>query len=314
MPLTFQWETAIGLTPTIFANATPEPAAVMARSTGVCVINVSQQATSTNQQYVYLINIAISVNSVFMTTKHSGDRLKYLLRSRGLSASQFAAEFGISNQMLNNWFVRGIPGRHLLSVARRLGMNPEWLESGAGEPHYSKIDEDYRRLSAPEKVKADQAYREWNEAHSPTTNIEPAIQPRRSFEYPEVSWVQAGSPSEAIDPSNIALCPRHSSDVWAGEGGFWLKVTGNSMTSSGPASFPEGHLILVAPDLEPRPGQFVVARLVDSNEATFKQLVKDAGDLYLRPLNPAFPVKELTDSWEIVGTVVDGKMPKSLFS
>jgi SOS-response transcriptional repressor LexA len=53
--------------------------------------------------------------------------------------------------------------------------------------------------------------------------------------------------------------------------------------------------------------------MIDSNEATFKQLVHDAGELYLKPLNPAFPMKAVDDSWEIVGTVVDGKMPKSVF-
>ena len=146
------------------------------------------------------------------------------------------------------------------------------------------------------------------------SNVEPALQPTRSFAYPEISWVQAGAATEAIQLSNVAACPRHTSDVWAGENGFWLRVVGNSMTSpAGGDSFPENFLILVAPDTEPRSGQYVVARMVDSNEATFKQLVNDAGELYLKPLNPAFPMKEVDDTWEIVGTVVDGKMPKSVF-
>lgn len=144
-------------------------------------------------------------------------------------------------------------------------------------------------------------------------NVELALQPTRSFMYPEISWVQAGSAREAIELSNIALCPQHSSDVWAGEDAFWLRVTGNSMTSNSGNSFPEGFLILVAPDIEARQGQFVVARMIDSNEATFKQLVRDAGELYLKPLNPSYPTKPVDDTWEIVGTVVDGKMPKSVF-
>lgn len=146
------------------------------------------------------------------------------------------------------------------------------------------------------------------------SNVELALQPTRSFAYPEISWVQAGLATEAVELSNIAACPRHTSDVWAGENGFWLRVVGASMTNpAGGNSFPEGFLILVAPDTEPHSGQYVVARMIDSNEATFKQLVKDAGELYLKPLNPAFPMKAVDDSWEIVGTVVDGKMPKSVF-
>ncbi len=146
------------------------------------------------------------------------------------------------------------------------------------------------------------------------SNVEVALQPTRSFLYPEISWVQAGSATEAVDLSNVAAAPRHASDVWAGENGFWLRVVGASMTNpAGANSFPEGSLILVAPDIEPRHGQYVVARMVDSNEATFKQLVSDAGDLYLKPLNPLFPMKAVDNTWEIVGTVVDGKMPKSIF-
>jgi SOS-response transcriptional repressor LexA len=145
------------------------------------------------------------------------------------------------------------------------------------------------------------------------SNVEMTLQPTRSFSYPEISWVQAGSAKEAMDVSNVALCPQHSSDVWAGENAFWLKVIGNSMSSANGTSFPEGHLILVGPDIEPRPGQFVVARMIDSNEATFKQLVRDAGELYLKPLNPSYPTKPVDNTWEIVGTVVDGKMPKSVF-
>jgi len=83
--------------------------------------------------------------------------------------------------------------------------------------------------------------------------------------------------------------------------------------SSGSPSFPEGFLILIAPDIEPRPGQFVVARMISTNEATFKQLVRDAGELFLKPLNTAYPTRAVDDTWEIIGTVVDGKMPKSVF-
>lgn len=149
--------------------------------------------------------------------------------------------------------------------------------------------------------------------NEPLSNVELALQPTRSFSYPEISWVQAGSAMEAVELSNVAACPRHTSDVWAGDNGFWLRVVGASMTSSSGASFPEGFLILVAPDIEPRHGQYVVARMVDTNEATFKQLVRDAGELYLKPLNTSYSTRPIDDAWEVVGTVVDGKMPKSVF-
>lgn len=49
------------------------------------------------------------------------------------------------------------------------------------------------------------------------------------------------------------------------------------------------------PDLDPMPGDFVVARNGD-NEATFKKLVKDGVDWYLKPRNPSYPIKLLGDS------------------
>jgi SOS-response transcriptional repressor LexA len=176
---------------------------------------------------------------------------------------------------------------HLVPIAKACGVSVEWLASGTGG-----MTEETSGFDA---------------------NVEMALQPTRSFMYPEISWVQAGSAREAVEMVNVSLCPQHSSDVWAGEDAFWLRVSGNSMTSNSGNSFPEGFLILVAPDIEARQGQFVVARMIDSNEATFKQLVRDAGELYLKPLNPSYPTKPVDDTWEIVGTVVDGKMPKSVF-
>lgn len=55
------------------------------------------------------------------------------------------------------------------------------------------------------------------------------------------------------------------------------------MTAPAGESIPEGMLILVDTGLEPRPGDLVVAKLADSNEATFKQFVSDAGQKYLKP-------------------------------
>lgn len=193
-------------------------------------------------------------------------------------------------------------------LAEHLGMSQggvaHWL-SGRREPSLDDISKVLKYLDLPPM--------EMDMDSHPVSNVEMALQPSRSFSYPEISWVQAGTAREAGEVGNVALCPQHSSEVWAGDNAFWLRVTGSSMTAASGPSFPEGTLILVAPDIEPRPGQYVVARMTSTNEATFKQLTRDAGDLYLRPLNPSYGTKHLDDSWEIVGTVLDGKMPTSLF-
>lgn len=221
------------------------------------------------------------------------------MRDQGLTATDISKAMGVSKATVSFWVngTNGAKGANLLALANALRCSPEWLSNGSGSPEIP----DRPTLAAPAVGDGE------------LTNVEITPQPTRSFSYPEISWVQAGSAKEAMDVGNVALCPQHSSDVWAGEDAFWLKVVGASMTSASGNSFPEGFLILVAPDIEPRPGQYVVARMVETNEATFKQLVRDAGDLYLKPLNPSYPTKPMDDAWVIVGTVVDGKMPKAVF-
>jgi SOS-response transcriptional repressor LexA len=48
-------------------------------------------------------------------------------------------------------------------------------------------------------------------------------------------------------------------------------------------------------------GDYVIA-VNESNETTFKQLVKDGGDLYLKPLNSRYPLKPL-GSARVIGVV-----------
>lgn len=53
--------------------------------------------------------------------------------------------------------------------------------------------------------------------------------------------------------------------------------------------------------MEAIPGDYVIA-LNKANETTFKQLIKDGGDLYLKPLNSRFPMKLLGDA-RVIGVV-----------
>ncbi len=59
--------------------------------------------------------------------------------------------------------------------------------------------------------------------------------------------------------------------------------------------FPAGAIIVVEPDLEAIPGNYVIVRN-GGGEATFKQLVKDGEDWYLKPVNPRYPIKPLGSS------------------
>lgn len=76
------------------------------------------------------------------------------------------------------------------------------------------------------------------------------------------------------------------------------------MTSPSGLSIPEGMLILVDTEADAQSGKLVVAKLTESNEATFKKLVEDSGQKFLKPLNPAYPMVAINGNCKIVGVVV----------
>ncbi|MDS1324573.1 S24 family peptidase, partial [Klebsiella pneumoniae] len=100
----------------------------------------------------------------------------------------------------------------------------------------------------------------------------------------------------------------YDTTVECSEDSFWLDVRGDSMTSPAGLSIPEGMAILVDPQVEAINGKLVVAKLDGDNEATFKKLVIDAGQRFLKPLNPQYPIIPINGNCRIIGVVVDAKI------
>lgn len=135
---------------------------------------------------------------------------------------------------------------------------------------------------------------------------------QRFGKVPLISWVQAGAWCEAI--SNFE---NYDSDSWLScpvaisSHGYALKVLGDSMTNPGPGrSYPTGCIIFVDPEAETKTGDRVIARLPRTNEATFKILVEDAGRQFLRPINPQYPIIDITEETHICGKVVGSFIPE----
>lgn len=108
---------------------------------------------------------------------------------------------------------------------------------------------------------------------------------------PLISWVQAGNWSTVID--NLAVgdaeewlpCP-----VNHGPRTYVLRVKGESMHNpQSRPSFADGDLVFIDPDRTADNGSLVVVRLDDKVEATFKKLVIEGDEKYLRALNPGWP-------------------------
>lgn len=109
---------------------------------------------------------------------------------------------------------------------------------------------------------------------------------------PLISYVQAGalaekSPIEAFDGSLEYVL----TDSEISEYSFGLRIEGDSMEPD----FKDGDVIIVDPEVEPTPGEFVVAKN-GGNQATFKKYRPTYTDLNgcqhfeLVPLNDDYPV------------------------
>jgi SOS-response transcriptional repressor LexA len=205
---------------------------------------------------------------------HIGNRItEALSASPGKNQEGLAAHCGVSPQAVTKWVRTGKLKRENLALAADyLGVSLEWLMTGIDSR--SNVGESTGRYS--------------------TTKFAPVI-----------SFVAAGEWQEAEDPYPVGTgnetraMPSKSPD-----NAFWLQVDGDSMINpNGTPSFPDGCYILVHPQPTADNGDLVVAKLTDTNRATFKKLVLDGGNKYLKPLNPAYPVIPINGNCTMIGVV-----------
>lgn len=128
-------------------------------------------------------------------------------------------------------------------------------------------------------------------------NVSPG--PRIRGTVPLLSSIQAGAFKEILDSDysggdGVEMIP---TTVPVNRYTFALRVKGDSMEPK----FTEGMLLIVEPELDAQHGDYVIVKN-GSDEAVFKQLVKDGADWFLKPLNPRYPIKALGDG-TIIGVV-----------
>ena len=133
-----------------------------------------------------------------------------------------------------------------------------------------------------------------------------SIGPDIATSLPLISWVQAGPWAEAQDLFEVgdyeALIPVPGSRKYS-KHAYALRVQGDSMSAPDGPSFPDGAIICVEPSQEPRHGSFVIVRMEDSKEATFKQLMFDGDRRFLKPLNSRYPMMEVDSEATFCGVV-----------
>lgn len=221
-------------------------------------------------------------------------RMKAARKHAGLTQRQLADAVKVEQPLISQLETgKTLKSAHIAQIAKACRVSAIWLASGEGE------------MVPPSRTDGGTIH----ELPAEPSNVIPAIQPSRLYRYPVVSEVQAGAWTEAVQPYAPGAEDRFELTDYKAKGpAFWLEVSGDSMTSPTRPSIPEGHFILVDTGLVPQPGDLVVAKLDTEEKATFKKLVSDAGQLYLKPLNPAYRMIPIDGNCRLIGVVKEAKM------
>lgn len=202
----------------------------------------------------------------------------------GVTRTRLAVELGVSYVAVKkvlDGLTRAFTAENNSRAAAFLGVNPDWLATGEGEmlPHGTRVE-------APNVVPA-------------------AIGTRR---VPLISYVQAGCWTEAGDAATVGDGFEYLlTDLELSGSAFALEIQGESMLPE----FRPGDRVIVDPEIQPHPGDCVVA-MNGGQEATFKKYrprgIDERGDTVfeLVPLNEDFaPMRSDQTPIRIVGTMME---------
>lgn len=196
----------------------------------------------------------------------------------------------------------------MAEVSRRTGISESQLGQWAKAHKDSKTGRPRRMTSESARlienaVGKERAWMDYDHSQSLDNNVERPLS-RPAGKVPLISWVQAGDYEQVIDNFEA-----RSAEQWVDahvpirQHTYALRVTGDSMEPV----FPAGTIIIVEPTIEPESGNYVIVRNGE-NEATFKQLVRDGSEWYLKPLNPRYPIRPLPKGAIVCGVVRESYM------
>lgn len=197
-----------------------------------------------------------------------GERLKWARERLGIGQTELAKRAGLKNQSIVGSLESGHRknSSHVPALADALGINPKWLSTGKGVP------EDLCE-----------------------GNVSPG--PRIRGNVPIINNVQAGNYIDVIDHLQPGEGERVDTTFPVNRYTYALRVEGDSMEPVLPA----GVILIVEPEMQPEPGDYVIVR--NGEGASVKKLILDGKDWYLKPENPRYPIKPLPDGAVICGVV-----------
>ena len=204
------------------------------------------------------------------------DRIRQTRMSLKLTQQQLGDRIGVTKATISQWEKGDYSpsGQNLYNLAKVLGVSAEWLLSGKGEPKFQ--------------------------------NIEPVA--LGGHQIPVLSYVQAGQLTEVQEIRDVDGGYEYiQADDDIGDRAFAMRISGDSMAPE----FGEGDLVIIDPDIDPVPGDYVAAKN-GSLEATFKKYrprgFNPNGVEYfeLVPLNDDYaPIRSDMCDVMIIGTMVE---------
>ena len=216
---------------------------------------------------------------------NTAERIKHRMAELGLKGVDVTSTLGLSSGGISQW-TKGLhkpSGSNLIRLAKLLKCSPEWI------------------LGNTDDLEPIEAY--------------PSISPSQpnSRLIPVVSWKKAASLGSHHDSlESVDVLDWVPAFTASSAGSFALAVHGNSMVSPYPGekSYPDGTMIYIDPQKEVNPDMRVIATIPSYETPVFRSLVNESGKLFLKPLNPQYPVIEVTDETQILGVVIGSYFPE----
>lgn len=217
-----------------------------------------------------------------------------LLEKPEISQAEIARATGAKPPSVSAWFSGDTKTMKLVTATKAAslyGVNALWLATGDG-PKKQAIQ---NQLAIPFEK-------------SNVSEIE------KRAKVPLISLIQAGELTDVCDLLISVESAQWIEPIYThpSEQSYALMVEGDSMVNPipGALSFPEGTILIVDPNSSCGPNDFVIAKDVSTQKATFKKLMTDGVRWYLKPLNPAYPTVEIDDpALRVIGKAIEFQPP-----
>ena len=205
-----------------------------------------------------------------------GIRLKQARLKKKLTQEELAEVVGIKQQAVQRIEAGKVKSTsYVVQLAQALDVSPEWLALGDEHPREAKMAE-----QAP-----------------PSANLDCTHAPLLKWHDHDLI---KQLPLIGTKHNKVPLLDRICNKCFA------LQIKDNSMTAHKPGqpSFQPNDYIIVDTSAESKNGEFVIARLDNSSQMTFRQLVSGPNGRQLAALNSQYSDILVTSNVEILGTVI----------